>query len=156
MAVLHARTIGNCCSTSDRGKGGHSSRRSNENKRSRNVEYEDDAARNDSSQNRPVGAERRAAVVHRRPREIQEARVPLNGGDTIIRSRCFAFHDGLFSSSTSPALSKSFLLHPEGFVAKGKEEEDDGLRDTRRASLWPKREGTLNVTRERRVSVCLA
>lgn len=83
--------------------------------------------------------------------------MPLNDGDTIIRSRCFAFHGGLFSSSTSPALSKSFLLHPEGFVAKGKEEEDDdGLRDTRRASLWPKREGTLNVTRERRVSVCLA
>lgn len=41
--------------------------------------------------------------------------------------RCFAFHGGLFSSSTT--LSKSFLLYAEGFVAKGKE---DGLRDTRR------------------------
>lgn len=69
----------------------------------------------------------------------------------IMRSRCFAFHGGLFSSSTT--LSKSFLLYAEGFVAKGKE---DGLRDTRRTSLWPKREGTLNVTREQRTSVCLA
>lgn len=39
-----------------------------------------------------------------------------------MRSRCFAFRGGLFSSSAPGSLSKSFLLHPEGFVTKGKEE----------------------------------
>lgn len=42
--------------------------------------------------------------------------------------------------------------------AKGEKEESRDKQAVRRCkkSLWPKREGTLNVTREPRASVCLA